>query len=139
MADRISPEKRSAVMARVRHKDTSPELKVRRLLHGLGYRFRLHGTALPGKPDVVFGKRRKVIFVHGCFWHGHDCRRGAREPKTNAEYWRAKIGRNRERDVLALARLEADGWDNLVVWECALGDQAQLASRLRAFLGPTRK
>lgn len=138
MADRISPERRSAVMARVRHKDTAPELVVRRLLHARGYRYRLHGSRLIGKPDLVFAGRRKVIFVHGCFWHGHDCARGARQPKANADYWREKIHRNRKRDQATLKALADEGWRTLVLWECELRDQAALADRLSAFLGPTR-
>lgn len=125
-------------MARVRHKDTAPELVVRRLLHARGYRYRLHGSRLIGKPDLVFAGRRKVIFVHGCFWHGHDCARGARQPKANADYWREKIHRNRKRDQATLKALADEGWRTLVLWECELRDQAALADRLSAFLGPTR-
>jgi DNA mismatch endonuclease (patch repair protein) len=88
---------RSATMRAVRSEDTRPEMLIRRILHGLGYRYRLHDKTLPGKPDLVFTGRRKVVFVHGCFWHGHDCARGARVPKSNADYWTGKIGRNRER------------------------------------------
>lgn len=134
-ADVFTPEKRSAVMAAVKGKDTKPEMRVRRLAHALGYRFRLHRKDLPGAPDLVFPGRRKVVFVHGCFWHGHDCARGAREPKTNTAYWRAKTARNVARDAAALAALEDAGWDTLVLWECALKDDA-LEDRLRAFLGP---
>ena len=126
---------RSRIMRAVRGTDTAPERKVRRLLYGRGYRYRLHRRDLPGKPDLVFLGRRKVIFVHGCFWHGHDCRRGDREPKSNVAYWRAKIARNRERDGEHLRALEGDGWSVLVVWECELkGDK--LLERLMHFLGP---
>ncbi|MFB8832019.1 very short patch repair endonuclease [Azotobacter sp. CWF10] len=107
---------------------------MRRLVYALGYRFRLHRRDLPGKPDLVFIGRRRVIFVHGCFWHGHDCPRGVREPKTNTEYWHSKIACNRERDTENVARLAALGWCTHIVWECELRDRAALAHRLRAFL-----
>ena len=132
--DVFSPEKRSAVMRRIKGRDTGPEMAVRRALraHGVGYR--LGGAGLPGRPDVVMKGRRAVIFVHGCFWHGHDCARGAREPKANAEYWRAKIARNRERDRKSELALTAAGWRVLTLWECGLKDPAQLDARLMAFL-----
>lgn len=100
----------SEIMRVVKAKDTSPELVVKRIIYALGCRFRLHRRDLPGKPDLVFIRHRKVIFVHGCFWHGHDCPRGPREPKTNTEYWHSKIARNRERDIENAARLAALGW-----------------------------
>nr|PZN75925.1 MAG: very short patch repair endonuclease [Pseudomonadota bacterium] len=112
------PAIRSKTMAAVKGKDTEPELVVRRLCHSLGYRYRLHRADLPGKPDLVFPSRRKVIFVHGCFWHGHDCARGSRVPKTNRTYWVAKIGRNRARDERYQQRLRELGWRVLTVWEC---------------------
>jgi len=133
-SDVFTPEERSRVMARVKGKDTQPEMKVRRLAHALGYRFRLQRKDLPGTPDLTFPGRRKVIFVHGCFWHGHDCARGARKPKQNAAYWSAKIARNRARDVDAVAALKADGWSVLTVWECEMKDTDALAQRLKAFL-----
>lgn len=129
---------RSAVMRAVKGRDTGPELLVRRLLHGLGYRYRLHGARLPGKPDLVFARRRKVVLVHGCFWHGHDCKRGARLPRRNADYWTAKIARNRARDGRVAEQLSQAGWRSLTIWECELKDRALLAERLRAFLGPAR-
>lgn len=132
--DVFTPEERSRVMARVKGKDTKPELKVRRLAHGLGYRFRLHRKDLPGTPDLVFPGRSKVIFVHGCFWHGHDCARGSRKPKTRAEYWAAKIARNRERDARSQNELSQMGWETLTLWECELKDIDALAARLKAFL-----
>ena len=132
--DVFTPGQRSRVMARVKGKDTKPEMKVRRLAHGLGYRFRLHRKDLPGSPDLVFPGRRKVIFVHGCFWHGHDCPRGSRQPKQNADYWRAKIARNMKRDADALAALEDQGWAVLTLWECELKDVGALVTRLRRFL-----
>lgn len=123
---------RSRIMRAVKSRDTNPELAVRRLLHSMGYRYRLHRPGLPGKPDIVFSSRRKVIFVHGCFWHGHDCARGARVPASNTEYWTAKIGRNVARDRGTLAQLTDAGWAVLVLWECELGDG--LAERLKGFL-----
>ncbi|GBD47054.1 very short patch repair endonuclease [Methylopila sp. Yamaguchi] len=129
-----TPEARSAVMRAVKGRNTKPEMLVRRAAHALGYRFRLHRKDLPGSPDLVFPARRKVIFVHGCFWHGHDCARGSRMPKTNAEYWRAKIDRNRARDVRALDDLAAQGWGFLVLWECELRDAGAIDRALRDFL-----
>jgi DNA mismatch endonuclease (patch repair protein) len=122
-------------MRAVRARDTGPERALRRLLHARGYRFRLHRRDLPGSPDLVFPARRAVLFLHGCFWHGHDCPRGARAPRANAAYWAAKIARNRARDAAALAALAAAGWRARVVWECALRDPG-LACDLAAFLGP---
>ncbi len=122
-------------MRRVRGRDTAPELKVRRRLRALGVGYRLGGWGLPGRPDIVMPGRRLAIFVHGCFWHGHDCPRGAREPKANADYWRAKIGRNRERDRTALGALENSGWRTLVLWECELKDEAALDRRLAVATG----
>ncbi len=122
-------------MRRVKGKDTAPEMTVRRLLTRMGLRYRLHRADLPGKPDIVMPGRKLAIFVHGCFWHGHDCKRGARAPKTNAPYWREKIARNRARDEKHLAAYAAMGWDVLTVWECETRDGAALASRLRAFVG----
>lgn len=126
---------RSAVMRAVKGRNTAPELLVRRLLHSLGYRFRLHRRDLPGKPDLVFPIRRKAIFVHGCFWHGHDCPRGARVPKENRDFWMAKIARNRQRDKTNLRGLQEQGWQALVLWECELKDEAALRRRLADFLG----
>lgn len=124
-------------MRAVKSKDTAPEMIVRRLVHGLGYRYRLHRKELPGKPDLVFPGRQKVIFVNGCFWHGHDCKRGDRHPKENAVYWRAKVARNMERDRASVTALRDDGWDVLTVWECQTkaGDREVLARTLRTFLG----
>ncbi|QYC09223.1 very short patch repair endonuclease [Brevundimonas nasdae] len=120
MTDVFSAEKRSAVMRRIKGRDTAPELAVRRVLRAAGVGYRLGGCGLPGRPDVVMKGRRTVIFVHGCFWHGHDCARGARQPKANADYWIAKINRNRARDATAQTALEADGWRVLTVWECRM-------------------
>jgi len=126
---------RSAVMRAVKGRDTKPEMIVRRAAHRLGYRFRLHRKDLPGSPDLAFPSRKVAIFVHGCFWHGHDCKRGARAPKTNADYWRAKIARNVARDARAEAALEALGWAATIIWECDLKDAGALDKRLRHALG----
>lgn len=134
MTDVFSPEKRSSVMRQVKGRNTTPELKVRRALTKLGARFRLHRKDLPGAPDIVLPGRKLAIFVHGCFWHGHDCPRGAREPKANADYWRGKIGRNRARDTANQAKLAELGWRAEILWECDLKDEAALAARLNRLL-----
>jgi DNA mismatch endonuclease (patch repair protein) len=134
MTDHISKERRSANMRAVGPRNTKPEMTVRRLAHKMGYRFRLHRSDLPGKPDLAFPKRRAVIFVHGCFWHGHDCKRGAPKPQANAEFWAAKLSRNVERDREQLLKLEEAGWRALVVWECQLKPEADLRARLTEFL-----
>ena len=133
MADTRTPEQRRRIMQAVRCKDTKPERIVRRLLHGLGYRYRLHRSDLPGKPDLVFPGRRKAIFVHGCFWHAHGCRRG-QPPKSRLDYWLPKLERNRERDAEKRASLESLSWSVLTVWQCETGDPDALAVRLCAFL-----
>jgi DNA mismatch endonuclease (patch repair protein) len=130
--DVYSPEKRSAVMRRVKGKDTSPELQVRKALTALGARYRLHRKDLPGSPDIVLPGRRLALFVHGCFWHGHDCARGARVPKANRDYWLAKVGRNRARDAASAQALTALGWRVETIWECEL--KQDLAGRLAALL-----
>lgn len=132
--DVFSEEKRSAVMRRVKGKDTSPELKVRKALTGLGARYRLHRADLPGKPDIAMPGRRLAIFVHGCFWHGHDCARGARVPKQNRDYWLGKVARNRARDAKSREALTALGWRVETIWECELKDAATLDARLKALL-----
>ena len=121
-------------MRRVKGAGTSPELAVRRLVFALGGRYRLNRIDLPGKPDIVFAGRRLVVFVHGCFWHGHDCARGARVPKANRDYWTAKIARNRARDQASLAALAACGWRVEVVWECELKDRPALEARVGGWL-----
>jgi DNA mismatch endonuclease (patch repair protein) len=121
-------------MRQVRGRDTSPELAVRRLIWRLGGRYRLHRRDLPGKPDIVLARRRLAVFVHGCFWHGHDCPRGARIPKANRDYWVEKIGRNRTRDAATHTALEAAGWRVETVWECELKDAAVLQARIRRWL-----
>jgi DNA mismatch endonuclease (patch repair protein) len=134
VTDVYDSAKRSAVMRRVKGRDTGPEKTVRRLLTGLGARYRLHRKDLPGKPDIVMAGRRLTIFVHGCFWHGHDCARGARVPKANRDYWLGKVGRNRERDIASRAALEAAGWRVETIWECELKDEAGLTERLARML-----
>ncbi len=127
---------RSAVMRAVKSRDTAPERAVRAVLRTIAPGYRLHRADLPGKPDVAYGRRKLAIFVHGCFWHGHGCARGARMPKTNAGYWRAKIARNKARDERTLAALDAMGWRALVVYECELKDSAGLKERLEQALHP---
>ena len=118
--DVFTPEQRSAVMRAVKGRDTTPEVAVRRILRAAGIGYRLGGCGLPGRPDVVMPGRRVAVFVHGCFWHGHDCVRGARQPKANADYWSAKIGRNRTRDVATQTALEGAGWRVVTLWECGM-------------------
>lgn len=132
--DNLTPEQRKRTMTRVHSKDTQPEMRVRRLVHGLGYRYRLHRKDLPGNPDLVFPNRRKIIFVHGCFWHGHNCKAGLKRPKTNEEYWSSKLARNYARDAENQTLLRAQGWDVLIVWECDLKRPDDLAIAIRRFL-----
>lgn len=139
MTDVYSAQKRSAVMRRVKGMDTGPELKVRKALTGLGARYRLHRKDLPGKPDIVLPGRKLALFVHGCFWHGHDCARGSRIPKQNRDYWVGKVERNRARDVASRDALAALGWRVETIWECDLRDGAALDLRLRALLGVQRE
>ncbi len=120
-------------MQAVKSRDTAPEIVVRRLLYALGIRYRLHRRELPGCPDLVFFGKRKIIFIHGCFWHGHECPRGSRTPKTNANYWTAKIDRNRSRDASAVQQLQNTGWSVLVIWECQIRE-SDLQRRLVGFL-----
>ena len=132
--DVFTPAERSAVMRKVKGRDTAPERLVRRALTDMGVRYRLNRRDLPGSPDIALGPRRLAIFVHGCLWHRHDCRRGARQPKQNAAYWSAKIARNVERDARAQAQLAEAGWASLVLWECDLKDPAALSETLGAAL-----
>lgn len=135
VADKLLPERRSENMRRIKSRNTSPELTVRRLLRALGHTgYRLHRKDLPGKPDIAFVGRRKAIIIHGCFWHGHDCKEGVREPKSNIDYWRPKIARNRERDALHDAAMKELGWITLTLWGCELKDEEVLAKRIRRFL-----
>lgn len=133
--DVFSREKRSQIMSRVSGKNTKPEIAVRSLLHNLGFRFRLYRKDLPGKPDITLPKYKKVIFVHGCFWHGHeDCPRSKR-PLTNEEFWREKLDKNIERDKETLTALKELGWDVLTVWTCEVKDTNKLKTKLLSFLG----
>ncbi len=134
MTDTRTQEQRRRIMQAVGVRNTAPELVVRRLLHAQGVRFRLHRKDLPGTPDIVFPKFHKVIFVHGCFWHGHDCRKG-RLPKSRTEYWIPKIAANRQRDRIASDRLRMSGWEAMTVWQCELNDCASLVDRMQEFLG----
>lgn len=129
----VSPATRHRMQA-VRRYDTAPEMQVRRLLHAMGYRFRLHRKDLPGSPDIVLPRHRKIVLVHGCFWHGHEQCKRAKRPTKNIETWRVKIEANRIRDAKNVVALRELGWDVLIVWECEVRDQARLASRLRGFL-----
>ena len=136
MADTLTPKERSERMSRVRGKDTRPEMVVRKLVHGMGYRYRLHRRDLPGIPDLVFTKKKKVIFIHGCFWHRHgdpNCKL-ARLPKSRLDFWIPKLERNRRRDAENQAKLESDGWKILVVWECEIGYKEHLKNKVQAFL-----
>jgi len=134
MADRLTRSARSRLMSRVRTRDTAPERIVRSVLHRLGYRFRLNGEDLPGKPDIVLPRHRKVIFVHGCFWHGHSrCKRGAR-PTTNVEFWNKKLDSNISRDRRARIGLKKLGWQSLIVWECQTKNLANLRRKLERFM-----
>ncbi|WP_306919474.1 MULTISPECIES: very short patch repair endonuclease [unclassified Arthrobacter] len=135
----MNTEQRSAHMAKIRSKNTKPEVRLRSLLHRAGYRFRLHERSLPGRPDLVFTARRKVIFVNGCFWHGHDCSVGSRLPKTNTDFWALKREKNQERDARQLRELESLGWSVLVVWECELPPNSPLDASLMSFLGPPKR
>lgn len=136
--DNLDPSARREAMRRVKSSDTSPERVVRSIVHSLGYRFRLNGRyrgkKLPGTPDLVLARLRAAIFVHGCFWHQHDCSRGDRRPATNTEYWNAKLQRNVERDQRNLRDLRKDGWAVLVVWECELKHPQRVRRRLLGFL-----
>jgi DNA mismatch endonuclease, patch repair protein len=126
---------RSENMRRIRSKDTGPELTVRKMLRDLGFAgYRIHRKELPGKPDVAFVGRKKAVMIHGCFWHGHDCKEGLRKPKSNPDYWLPKIERNRERDAQHLSEMERLGWSMLTVWECELREPAKLAAKLAAFM-----
>lgn len=137
MVDTLTPAERSERMSRIKGRDTGPELSVRRIVHGMGYRYRLHRKDLPGKPDLVFPGRRKVIFVHGCFWHRHSdpaCKL-ARLPKSRLEFWETKLEANRERDGRNLTKLRSIGWEPMTVWECEIKDARKVAGRIKKFLG----
>lgn len=135
MVDTRTPEQRRRIMQSVGQRNTAPEVKVRRALHRLGYRFRLHGKSLPGRPDIVFASRRKVIFIHGCFWHGHNCSKG-RLPKSRPEYWIPKIETNKARDERSVNELRKAGWESLVVWQCEITKIDEAVGMITRFLGP---
>jgi DNA mismatch endonuclease (patch repair protein) len=131
------PTKTRRIMAAIHGRNTKPELLVRRLLHSLGYRYRIHLRSVGGRPDISFPKRKKAIFVHGCFWHGHECRAG-RVPGTRPEFWRGKLQANKDRDLRHLRALVDAGWEALVIWECELKDAGALERKLCGFLGERR-
>lgn len=134
MTDVLTPEQRHRCMSRIRGKGTSPEMCVRRIIHRMGFRYRLHPAELPGKPDLVLSRLRKVVFVHGCFWHMHRCRFGRVKPDTNADFWRKKREGNRQRDARVRRALRKTGWSVLTVWECELRDSSRLHGKLKKFL-----
>jgi DNA mismatch endonuclease (patch repair protein) len=137
MPDSLSPQERSLRMALVKGRNTKPELVVRQIVHSLGYRYRLHKSELPGSPDLVFASRRKLIFVHGCFWHRHPdpkCKL-ARLPKSRLDFWLPKLESNRQRDIRVIKIASDMGWEPLVIWECELSDTQKLRNKLRCFLG----
>lgn len=139
--DRITTQRRSANMSKIKSKGMKPEMLVRSLAHGMGYRYRLHRKDLPGKPDLVFPRLRKAIFVHGCFWHQHsieNCRR-SHIPRSNGEYWQPKLDRNVARDKSAFLELTHLGWKILVLWECELKNTEQIEVRVKEFLGPNSR
>lgn len=137
VADTLSESERSALMSRIGGKDTKPELVVRRTLHSLGYRYRLHVRGLPGSPDLVFPGRNKALLVHGCFWHSHNCAHGRRRPSSNVEFWNAKCEANRERDARKARQLRESGWEVETVWECETKQREQpWILRITQWLGP---
>lgn len=132
--DRLSKQRRSEIMSNIRSANTTPERAIRSLLHKLGYRYRLHSKKLSGRPDLVFPGRKKVIFVHGCFWHGHEgCLKG-KLPKSNLDYWQPKLEGNKRRDLENRRKLESEGWGVLVLWQCELKNVEKLKSRVTEFL-----
>lgn len=137
--DNLTLAQRSACMASIRGVDSKPEIIVRRLVHSLGYRYRLHRSDLPGKPDLVLSSYQGVIFVHGCFWHMHRCKRGNSTPKSNAEFWRVKREGTRIRDKRNITTLRRSGWRVLVIWECQTRDHLNLTQRLSAFIESGRR
>src|SRR5690349_15909936 len=139
MSDVLTSVQRSHCMSRIRGKDTKPELIVRRLIHATGCRFRLHVASLPGKPDIVLASRKKIVLVHGCFWHRHHCRYGQVFPATRADFWANKFAQNRKRDIDNRTKLRKLGWTSLVIWECETRDLKRLKSRLFRFLGDVKR
>lgn len=133
--DNLSKRQRSLCMSRIKGKDTKPELVLKRLLRALGFRFKTHVTTLPGKPDIVFASHRLAIFVHGCYWHSHNCRRGRSTPKSNATFWKRKRGETKLRDRSNIRKLRRNGWKALVLWECQLDGKEYVLKKLHNFLG----
>lgn len=136
MVDHVTTDKRSIIMSHIGSKGTKPELSVRKLVHSMGYRFRLHLKQLPGCPDLVFTKRKKIIFVNGCFWHGHDDCKKAKTPKSNVDFWTKKIEINKSRDELNYAKLRSLGWELLIIWQCQLVEKESIFNKIVKFLGP---
>jgi len=134
MADVLNPKQRKFCMSRIKGKNTKPEMVVRSLVHRMGYRYRLHDSKLPGKPDLVFKNRRKVVFVHGCFWHIHENCKYATMPKTRKRFWKEKLNANKKRDENNIKQLNRDGWDSMVIWECDLRKIDELGARVKDFL-----
>jgi DNA mismatch endonuclease (patch repair protein) len=133
--DKLTPDRRSENMRQIRGKNTAPELAIRKLCRAIGFPgYRIHRKDLPGKPDLAWIGRKQAIFVHGCFWHGHDCSEGSRKPKSNRGYWIPKIEHNQQRDAENIAALRATGWNVLVIWECEINEQGRLSKRLQQFL-----
>lgn len=133
--DKLTPDRRSKNMRQIRGKNTVPELAVRQLCREIGFSgYRIHRKDLPGKPDLTWIGRKLAVFVHGCFWHGHDCAEGIRKPKTNRDYWIPKIARNQQRDAENIATLRVAGWDVIVVWECEISKKDRLTKKLQRFL-----
>ena len=135
MVDFMTASERTECMSRISGRDTKPEMVVRSMTHALGFRYRLHGAALPGRPDLVFSSRRRVIFVHGCFWHRHGCPKGRSVPNTNRQFWEKKLQRNQERDAENCHLLEAQGWKVMEIWECEVPRRSCLRTRIEKFLG----
>ena len=131
--DPLTPAERSERMSRIKNADTKPEMIVRRLLHNMGYRYRLHSRDIPGTPDIAFRPRNKVIFVHGCFWHQHECRQ-YRQPRTKRAFWEPKLAKNKARDAEVIRELRRRGWGVMIIWECQVGKEAVLRGRLKRFL-----
>lgn len=138
MADQLTPNERSADMARIKRSNTKPEMVVRRLLHAMGYRFRVQLRGVPGRPDIAFPKRRKIVQIHGCFWHAHEGCDTFRMPKPRSEFWEAKFAKNKERDARLEQAARVAGWDIMTIWECGLKNERGLTADLVDFLGPPR-
>ncbi|MBN2302472.1 MAG: DNA mismatch endonuclease Vsr [Lentisphaerae bacterium] len=139
MSDVLTAEQRHRCMTRIRGKDTDPERQVRSMIHTMGFRYRLHVSGLPGKPDIVLPRLRKVVLVHGCFWHMHRCKFGRVQPATNANFWKVKREGNRRRDATVLRALQNAGWDVLTVWECELRDSDLLSDKIKRFLAKEKQ